>query len=47
MENLDGYALGFVTGSLPVWTTWSGVGGEGTAEDATVSDEQFFSRLTL
>ena len=43
MENLDGYALGFVGPQSSVWTTWSGVGGEGTAEDATVSDEQFFS----
>lgn len=42
-ENLDEYTLGFVGPQSDVWTTWSGAGGEGTAEDATVSDEQAFS----
>jgi len=43
LENLDSYELGFVGPQSAVWTTWSGAGGEGTAEDATVSNEQFFS----
>lgn len=40
-DNFDSYTVGSYLGPLSTnWTTWSGAGGEGTAEDVTVNNVQ-------